>query len=157
MFLFMKMEIKLMFYLYLYTTLNYSRFYAIGLIFSLIMTVSAIVLNNYLIPLWGMEGAALSNLIAYALYYLLIIITIVPLCRVRVIDRQWIYIALLLLVIFAINWAWQTYLPALNIWIDSFLRSIILIGGGAYIAYKAQLSPEINNQIINRKSSNHQS
>lgn len=137
-----------------FTALNYSRFYAIGLLLSLIMIVSAIVLNNYLIPLWGMDGAALSNLIAYGLYYALIIATVVPLCRVHIVDKNWALSLLLIVALFALNWLWQTYLPALNIWLDSILRSLVLLGGGAFIAYKAKLSPEINQQIVNRKLSN---
>ena len=129
------------------TTLNYSRFYAISLLLSLILTISALVLNNYLVPLWGMDGAAISNVVSYGLYYLLIIATVVPLCRVHVVDRRWWLILLLILAIFALNWAWQTYLPALNIWADSILRSLVLLGGGALIAYKAGLSPEVTEQI----------
>ena len=134
-----------------FTTLNYSRYYAISLLLSLILTVSALVLNNYLVPLWGMDGAAISNVVSYGLYYLLIIATVVPLCRVHVVDRKWAYIMLLLLAIFALNWTWQTFLPALNIWADSILRSVVLLGGGAGIAYAAKLSPEIRQQITNNK------
>ena len=129
------------------TALNYSRFYAFSLIWSLILTVSAIMLNNYLVPRYGMEGAALSNLISYGLYYLLIIATLVPLGRFHVVDRRWVYILLLLVGIFGLNVLWQTCLPAMNIWVDSLCRSIVLLGCGAWIAYKAQLSPELNAQV----------
>jgi len=130
------------------TTLNYSRFYAFSLLLSLILTVSALLFNNYLVPRMGMEGAAFSNLLSYGLYYLLAILTVAPLCRIRVMDTKWWLILLLLLVLFALNWAWQTWLPALPVWPDSLLRSLIIIGGGALIAYKAKLSPEINIQIV---------
>ena len=126
------------------TTLNYSRYYAVSLLLSLILTVGAIFLNNYLVPTRGMEGAALSNLLSYAGYFLLIIITVIALCRVRVVDKQWLYSLVLLIVLFAINHVWLTFLPATNIWTDSILRSLIIIGGGAWMAYKAKLSPEIN-------------
>ena len=129
------------------TALNYSRYYAFSLLMSLVLTVSAILLNNYLVPLYGMEGAALSNLVSYGIYYLLIIATVVPLGRFHVIDRKWVYILLLLMAVFGLNWLWQSYLPAMNIWVDSICRSIVLLGGGAWIAYKAQLSPEINHQV----------
>lgn len=129
------------------TALNYSRYYAFSLIWSLILTVSAIMLNNYLVPRYGMEGAALSNLISYGLYYLLIIATLVPLGRFHVVDRRWVYILLLLVGIFGLNVLWQTCLPAMNIWVDSLCRSIVLLGCGAWIAYKAQLSPELNAQV----------
>ena len=126
------------------TALNYSRFYAFSLLLSLILTVSAILLNNYLIPLYGMEGAAMSNLLSYGLYFVLIIATVVPLCKVKIVDRTWWWGLLLLIVLFGLNTLWQACLPTLNIWIDSLLRTIVLPGGGAWIVYRSQLSPEIN-------------
>jgi len=133
------------------TALNYSRFYAISLLLSLILTVSAIALNNYLVPLWGMEGAAFSNLMSYGLYYLLIIATVVPLGHFHVVDKRWWYIAALLMILFAGNYVWQTFMPSVNIWLDSVIRSLVIIGGGLYIAYTAKLSPELNQQITNHK------
>ena len=133
-------------------TLNYSRYYAFSLLFSIILTSGSILLNYHLVPRYGMVGAATSNLLSYGIYYLLIIVTIVPLCRLKVIDKQWWLIAALLLAIFGLNWCWLHYLPHLNIWADSALRSLVLLGGGLSVAYFAKLSPEINNQIKNRKS-----
>ena len=130
-----------------FTALNYSRFYAFSLLFSLILTISAILLNQYFIPILGMEGAALSNLLSYGLYYLLIIVTLVPLCKIQVIDRKWWIILALLVTLFVLNTLWHTYLSTGHLWIDSLLRSIVLLGSGMYIAYRAQLSPEISNQV----------
>ncbi len=132
-----------------YTALNYSRFYAFSLFISLALTISALILNNYLVPLYGMNGAALSNLLSYGLYVALTILFVVSLCRIRVIEKRWWFILLLLVVLFAINALWCQFAPTMNIWADSLLRSAVLIGGGALIAYKAELSPEINNQIVN--------
>ena len=126
------------------TALNYSRFFAFSLLLSLVLTISAIMLNNYLVPLYGMEGAALSNLLSYGLYCILIVATVVPLGHFHVVDRKWWYILLLLIAVFGLNALWQYFLPGLNIWLDSLIRSVILLGGGAWIAYKAKLSPEIN-------------
>ena len=130
-----------------FTALNYSRFYAFSLLLSLVLTVSALLLNNYLVPIYGMEGAAMSNLLSYGVYMGLTILTVVPLCRIRVIDKRWWYILLLLVVLFAINQLWLIYIPSMNLWLDSLLRDAVLLGGGAFIAYKAKLSPEINQQI----------
>jgi len=129
------------------TALNYSRFYALSLIFSLLLTGSAIVLNNYLIPLYGMEGAAMSNLLSYGLYSLISIVTVACLARFHVVDKRWCYIALLLIALFALNYIWSRFAPLSNIWLDCIVRSLVLIGGGAFIAYKAKLSPEINEQV----------
>ncbi len=130
-----------------FSALNYSRYYAFSLLLSLLLTVSAIFLNNYLVPLYGMEGAAMSNLLSYGLYYLLVIATVVPLCRIRVIDRRWWWILALLTVLFGVNTLWCMYAPSMNIWLDSVLRSLVILGGGVLVAYKAELSPEINEQM----------
>ena len=129
------------------SALNYSRFYAFSLLLSLILTVSALLFNNYLIPRYGMDGAAMSNLFAYGIYILLAVLTIVPLGRIRVTDRRWWAILALIIGLFAINQIWLIFMPQMNLWLDSILRSLVLIGGGAFIAYKAKLSPEINQQI----------
>ena len=130
-----------------YTALNYSRFYAFSLFISLALTISALILNNYLVPLYGMNGAALSNLLSYGLYVALTILFVVSLCRIRVIEKRWWFILLLLVVLFALNALWCQFAPTMNIWADSLLRSAVLIGGGALIAYKAELSPEINKTL----------
>lgn len=135
-----------------FTALNYSRFYAFSLLLSLILTISAIMLNQHLIPLMEMEGAALSNLLSYGIYYILIICTVVGMCKIHVTDKRWWYICLLLVVLFVGNYLWQTYLPINNIWLDCIVRSVVLLGGGAYIAYRAQLSPEVNEQIWKLRS-----
>ncbi|MBR6492729.1 MAG: hypothetical protein IKT13_02225, partial [Paludibacteraceae bacterium] len=134
------------------SALNYSRFYAFSLLLSLVLTVSALLLNNYLVPLYGMEGAALSNLLSYGLYYLLIIATVVPLCRFHVVDTKWWRTLGLLVLLFSMNQLCQYYFPFSNIWIDSIVRSVLLLGGGALVTYYAKLSPEINQQIKNHKS-----
>ena len=136
------------------TALNYSRFFAFSLLLSVILTVSALLLNNYLVPLYGMQGAALSNLLSYGLYMALTIITVVPLGHFHVVDKNWWCIFLLLVALFAINQVWLIYMPSMNIWLDSLLRTFILIGGGALIAYKTKLSPEINDQIVNSLNRN---
>ncbi|MBR4264301.1 MAG: lipopolysaccharide biosynthesis protein [Paludibacteraceae bacterium] len=135
------------------TALNYSRFYVFSLLWSLLMTVCAILLNNYLIPLYGIDGAALSNLLSYGLYYLLIILTVLVVGKIHVTDYRWWCILGLLAAIFVLNRIWQTCLPALNLWIDSILRSAVLLGSGVMIAYKAGLSPEIN-EVLKSKWKN---
>lgn len=126
------------------TALSYSRFYAFSLLLALVLTVSAIVLNNYLIPLYGMDGAAASNLLSYGLYFALALLTVRVTCRYQILNRQWVYILLLLAALFTLNMLWQYYLPINNLWLDSLVRSVVLLGGGALIAYKSKFSPEIN-------------
>ena len=131
------------------SALNYSRYYAFSLIFSILLTVSSIILNNNLIPTHGMNGAAMSNLISYAVYFILIVITVRLTLRTSTFTRKHIYIVLLFAAIIALNYLWQQYLPIQNIWLSSIVRSIILLGVAGLVAWFANLSPEINQQVRN--------
>ena len=131
------------------SALNYSRYYAFSLIFSILLTVSSIILNNNLIPSHGMNGAAMSNLISYAVYFILIVITVRLTLRTSTFTRKHIYIVLLFAAIITLNYLWQQYLPIQNIWLSSIVRSIILLGVAGLVAWFANLSPEINQQVRN--------
>jgi O-antigen/teichoic acid export membrane protein len=129
------------------SALNYSRYYAFSLLFSVLLTVSSILLNNNLIPMYGMNGAAMSNLISYAVYFILIVITVRMTLRTATFTRKHLYIVLLFVAVFALNYLWQQYMPIHNIWLSSILRSVVLLGAAALVAWFANLSPEINQQI----------
>ena len=128
-------------------TLNYSRFYAFSLLFSFLLTASSILLNNALIPLLGMNGAALSNLISYAMYFVMIVLVVRGTMRTPTFTIQHIKIAILLVVIFLMNYLWQSFVPINNIWISSIIRSVVLLGGACALAWAMNLSPEIKQQI----------
>ncbi len=129
------------------SALNYSRFYAFSLLFSFILTILSIFLNNLLIPHFGMNGAALSNLLAYSIYFLLIILTVRFTLHTSTFTRQHLKIILLIIFILNINFLWIKHIPIDNIWISSIARTIVLIGGGCAVAWFKNLSPEINQQI----------
>ena len=129
-----------------FTALNYSRYYPLTLLFSFILTVIALVLNNWLIPRWGMNGAAAAGLIAQAVYFSLIILTVRLTLGCRIFTRRHFLTIVLLLLVFAANALCLHYMPATNIWLSSLLRSLLLVAA-AWAAYRLQLSPEINEQI----------
>lgn len=129
------------------SALNYSRFYAFSLLFSFILTALSILLNNLLIPYFGMNGAAISNLLAYSIYFLLIVHTVRFTLHTPTFTRQHLKIILLIIVIINLNFLWLQHLPINNIWINSIVRTIVLIGGGCVVAWVKNLSPEINQQV----------
>lgn len=129
------------------SALNYSRFYAFSLLFSFILTALSILLNNLLIPYFGMNGAAISNLLAYSIYFLLIVLTVRFTLHTPTFTRQHLKIILLIIVIINLNFLWLKHLPINNIWISSIVRTIVLIGGGCVVAWVKSLSPEINQQV----------
>ena len=129
------------------SALNYSRYYAFSLLFSFTLTVLSIMLNNLLIPRLGMEGAAMSNLIAYAIYFILIILTVRFTIKAPTFTRQHLKILILIVLILNLNFLWLKYLPINNIWISSIIRTLVLMGGACAIAWFKNLSPEIEQQV----------
>lgn len=126
------------------SALNYSKYYAFSLLFSLLLVVGAIMLNNTFIPRWGMEGAALSNLLSYAIYFVCIISTLAVTMCIHPFCREQLYTLLILSAVLAINYIWQTFCPIDGIWLSSIIRSLILLAPAGWIVYKLNLSPEIN-------------
>ena len=126
------------------TTISFSRYYALSLLFSLILTVSSLCLNNYLIPLYGMEGAAISTLLSNALYFALALLALRLACRLRLLNGNAMKTILLLIVLFAFNALWLHFLPTGNIWWSSIARTLLLGGSGVVVAYALRLSPELS-------------
>lgn len=125
------------------SALNYSKFYAFSLLLSLLLTVSAIWLNNFLIPQMGMEGAAWSNLLSYTCYFVGVIAILGLTSKVHPFSWNQVKIVALLLVVFALNYVWVTFFPIDNIWLSSIVRSFVLLGLGVLSAWKMHLSPEV--------------
>ena len=129
------------------SALNYSRYYAFSLLFSFTLTVLSILLNNLLIPRFGMEGAAMSNLIAYAIYFILIILTVRFTIKAPTFTLQHFKILILIVLILNMNFLWLKYLPINNIWISGIIRTFVLMGGACAVAWFMNLSPEIKQQV----------
>ena len=58
------------------SALSYTRWYYTSLIFTLILMVSSILLNNYLIPICGIEGGAWATLGSNVFYFILLLLFI---------------------------------------------------------------------------------
>lgn len=123
--------------------LNFSGLYAYSLLWSVILTASTIIVNNWLIPIWGINGAAISNLICYGIYFMLVVGTMLIGTHTHPFSGKLLKTTILILLIFIINYLLQTYLP-MGLWLGSIVRTAILLGGGLYISYAAELSPELN-------------
>jgi hypothetical protein len=88
-----------------------------------------------------------SNLLSYALYFILIIITVRLTSKAPTFTSQHLKILLLLLLILSMNTLWLKYLPINNIWISSILRTLVLMGSTCAIAWRKNLSPEIKDLV----------
>jgi len=128
------------------TALSYSRYYPFSLLLSFVLTALSLVLNNLFIPRWGMDGAAAATLISQVSYYVLAIITVRLALGSRLLTRRHLLIIVLLIGLFVANGLCLRFMPAMNIWLSSLLRSMLIVIV-AWLAYRWQLSPELNQQI----------
>ena len=94
-----------------------------------------------------MEGAAMSNLIAYAIYFILIILTVRFTIKAPTFTLQHFKIFILIVLILNMNFLWLKYLPINNIWISGIIRTFVLMGGACAVAWFMNLSPEIKQQV----------
>ena len=141
------------------TVLSYSRWYYLQLVFTAILTITAIILNNKLIPIWGMTGAAWSSIISFSIYYLFLLSLIIWKTGISPFSWKEIVVIAIMILLFAINWLsvrsasiWFVELLGDGIVVkvaEAVLRTGIIVIIGLTIIYYTKISKEIN-EIINK-------
>lgn len=136
------------------SVLGYSRYYYMSLIFTILLTTCAILLNIYLIPLFGMNGSALSNLISYVIYLSLLLILIKWKIGTNPLSWAQLKVTLIIVSIFLLNIAWihtlyplfdkLPFTPKINAIIDGIVKTLILGGAGIAAIYYWKVSTEVN-------------
>ena len=139
------------------TVLSYSKYYYYSLLFTVILTVTAICMNIKLIPIWGMEGAALASLISYIVYYTFLLTFVNWKIKVSPLSMKELYTVIIILSLFAIDWLLQTYMskhliPMFGVELigkilDSVVRTSVLSALGIVIIYKSKISKQVNDII----------
>lgn len=139
------------------TVLSYSKYYYYSLIFTVILTVTAIYMNIKLIPIWGMEGAALASLISYIVYYTFLLTFVNWKIKVSPLSMKELYTVIIILSLFAIDWLLQTYMSKhlismfgvelIGKILDSVVRTSVLSVLGIVIIYKSKISKQVNDII----------
>lgn len=139
------------------TVLSYSKYYYYSLLFTVILTVTAIYMNIKLIPIWGMEGAALASLVSYIVYYAFLLTFVNWKIKVSPFSIKELYIMLIVLSMFVIDFLLQNYISEYIISIfnveligrilDSIVRTSVLSVLGIVIIYKSKISKQVNDII----------
>ncbi len=124
--------------------LSYSRYYWFALLNSFVLTVSALLLNNALIPRFGMIGAAWATVLADVLYYILVVIVSTCATHTQPFSGRHCVSVGLIIAAFVLNELWLTYWQMPSLWVSSVARTVVLLGGLVLIARKMNLSPEIH-------------
>ena len=138
------------------SALSYSKYYYLSLICTFILTATAIILNNTLIPLWGMNGAAAASLIAYIIYFSLLLSLIKWKMNTSPFSLPQIKILVITLGLFVINCLLTEYItpyfmaisPSLTWQIaEAILRTSILCLGGISAVYYWGISTEVEHLL----------
>ena len=139
------------------TVLSYSKYYYYSLLFTVILTVTAIYMNIKLIPIWGMEGAALASLISYIVYYTFLLTFVNWKIKVSPLSMKELYTVIIILFLFTIDWLLQTYISEhlismfnvelIGKILDSVVRTSLLSIIGIVIIYKSKISKQVNDII----------
>ena len=139
------------------TVLSYSKYYYYSLLFTVILTVTAIYMNIKLIPIWGMEGAALASLVSYIVYYIFLLTFVNWKIKVSPLSMKELYTVIIILSLFAIDWLLQTYMSKhlismfgvelIGKILDSVVRTSVLSVLGIVIIYKSKISKQVNDII----------
>jgi O-antigen/teichoic acid export membrane protein len=136
------------------TVLGFSKYYYYSLFFTIILTGSAILLNIWLIPKMGMDGAAYASLFSTIIYTLLLLILVKRKLQVSPFSRSQLYIIVIIVGLYLISIFWDKNISIIfkqmisnqlySSIIDGIIKSIILLGIGLWVIIKLKISPEIN-------------
>ena len=139
------------------TVLSYSKYYYYSLLFTIILTITAIVMNVRLIPLWGMEGAALASLISYLIYYAALLTFVNWKLKVTPFSVKEFYMLIIIVSLFVIDWLLQRYMSEqlmssfnneiIGHIVDSVVRTALMSSLGIVVIYKLRISKQINDII----------
>lgn len=136
------------------SVISYSKYYYLSLFFAFFLTFSAIFLNNKLIPLYGMNGAALATLLAYASYMAVMLVVVRLVIGVSSFSVGHLKVLALFAVLVVLYVGWSALvtpvfmnqdLPGtVAILLESIVKTFVLGLAGVAIAYAWKLSPEAN-------------
>ena len=137
--------------------LNYSKHYYWSLFFTILLTTLAIVLNLVLITNFGINGAALSNLISYIFFYVSLLFVVKFKLNIQIFSKAQLKIIALIIILLVSNYTWAhlvsqnlSNLPLNGLYvniIDAFVKSLLLAAIALTITYKWNISLDVNRLI----------
>lgn len=142
--------------------LNYSRRYAMSLPCIALLTLCAVLFNQWLIPIWGINGSAAATLLAYVLYFAVLLAYLWVRLKVNILSRMQLTAAMVVLGLFALSFIWDVTLTPLitghaaslamhagigGLVVDSLLRTAVFAAVAVAAVYRLNISPDINRML----------
>ncbi len=121
--------------------LTNSKYYKMFFYFSIAMAVSVIILNKWLIQLFGINGAALATFLVVMVFSTFKIIYIKRKLAIQPFTKKTIQVLVLIILLFAsfyfVDFKWH---PIINIGVKSMFIALLYIT----VVYKLNISEEVN-------------
>lgn len=131
--------------------LNFSRHYPFSLIFIALLTLSAILLNRYLIPLWSINGSACATLFSYAIYFACLLAFLRSKLGVSLFSRKHFVVLAFVIVLFVIGVAWDPLVmplfkstSLLMLLINAAIKSLVIVAISIIILRKLHISKDVD-------------
>ena len=139
------------------TVLSYSKLYYYSLIFTILLAILSIGLNSWLVPIWDITGGALADVASYLVYFILLVAFIKWKIGVNPLSKKLLPVAAVVLVLFALDWLWETALtplfaqlfakPVFGLAIDAVLKTTLFLVIGITAIYKLKVSQPVNDLV----------
>ena len=139
------------------SALNYSKYYYWSLVFTIMLTAMAVVLNVLLIPHLGMDGAALSHLLSDLIFYLCLLLVVRVKLDINILSVAQIKVLALVVVLLLLNFGWVKavaplfmklpFSETINVLVDAGLKSVVLMAVTLVVCYFWHISEDVNGLI----------
>ena len=139
------------------TALSYSKYYYYSLVFTILLALLSIGLNNWLVPKYDINGGALANLASYLVYFVLLVTFIKWKIGVMPLSKKLIPVVAIVLALFAFNWLWESTLTPsfaklfakliFGLGINAVLKSVLFLALGITALYKFKVSQSVNDLV----------
>ena len=126
--------------------LLYSRYYYVMFLMTIGTAIIAILLNLWLIPLYGIKGAAIATAITIIIQQLIIGVTLYTRLGIHSFTLTQLKTSLLMIAALGLNYVLPTFD---NAWLDTSVRTFIVGGIFVWVLYKTKWSEEMNRVINN--------
>ncbi len=139
------------------SALNYSKYYYWSLVFTVMLTTMAVLLNVLLIPRYGMNGASLSHLISYLTFYLCLLLVVRVKLNINILSAAQLKVIALVAGLLLLNFGWVRIIAPLfmklpfsitaNAIVDATVKSVFLMLVTVVVCYFWHISEDINRLI----------
>lgn len=137
------------------SSLGYTRWYYTSLFFTLFLLMLTIVLNNFLIPICGIEGGAWATLLSTIIYLPLMLLYIKWRVGTYPVSKGQLKVLTLGLLMFGLNYLMIVVVgklitePSLVFRIaEAIIRTGFVGGFGLLVIYQWKVSPDVNELIL---------